>query len=253
MQKKRVIIADVDTEVRQRLACEIDNSQYLTVAAQTDNGERLLELCAQCDIVVMDLILMSMDGMEVLDQLSTWQNKPLVIVLSSFPVERIARLSIAQGVDYLMLKPCRTEAVVKRILQMARIDEEPTQQSVSYSLKAKLAPVFHEIGIPSHIKGYQYLRDAIIFAVEEPDIIGGVTKQLYPKIAKAYATSASGVERAIRHAIEIAWSRGDLDTLQHYFGYSVSNTKGKPTNSEFIALIADQLQLQLRGADVMDF
>ena len=113
--------------------------------------------------------------------------------------------------------------------------------------------IIHEIGVPAHIKGYQYLREAIILAVEDMDVINAITKVLYPQVAKTFQTTPSRVERAIRHAIEVAWDRGDLDTLQRFFGYTVSNTKGKPTNSEFIALIADKLQLQLKGADAASY
>jgi two-component system response regulator (stage 0 sporulation protein A) len=121
------------------------------------------------------------------------------------------------------------------------------------SIESMVTGIIHEIGVPAHIKGYQYLREAIIIAVNDMDVINAITKVLYPQVAKAFQTTPSRVERAIRHAIEVAWDRGDLDTLQRFFGYTVSNTKGKPTNSEFIALIADKLQLQLKSSEVANF
>jgi two-component system response regulator (stage 0 sporulation protein A) len=121
------------------------------------------------------------------------------------------------------------------------------------NIETMVTNIIHEIGVPAHIKGYQYLREAIIIAVNDMDVINAITKVLYPQVAKAFQTTPSRVERAIRHAIEVAWDRGDLDTLQRFFGYTVSNTKGKPTNSEFIALIADKLQLQMKSAEVGNF
>jgi two-component system response regulator (stage 0 sporulation protein A) len=139
------------------------------------------------------------------------------------------------------MKPCRASSVVERIRQLTS-----QQQFSRSSLETQVTTIIHEIGVPAHIKGYQYLREAILIAVEDLDVINAVTKVLYPEVAKRFGTTSSRVERAIRHAIEVAWDRGDLETLQKYFGYTVSTAKGKPTNSEFIAMIADRLQLQNR-------
>ena len=158
-------------------------------------------------------------------------------------------LAAAHGADYYMMKPCKLSAVMERIRQLAGQPqsggEEPGHLSgESQNLESTVTSIIHEIGVPAHIKGYQYLREAIIIAVGDMDVINAVTKILYPEVAKRFGTTASRVERAIRHAIEVAWDRGDLETLQKYFGYTVSNAKGKPTNSEFIAMIADKLQLE---------
>ena len=155
-----------------------------------------------------------------------------------------------------MLKPCDLSAVVERLEEM-QVSENlrlpaPRRNSKT-SIESMVTGIIHEIGVPAHIKGYQYLREAIIIAVNDMDVINAITKVLYPQVAKAFQTTPSRVERAIRHAIEVAWDRGDLDTLQRFFGYTVSNTKGKPTNSEFIALIADKLQLQLKSSEVANF
>lgn len=153
-----------------------------------------------------------------------------------------------------MLKPCDMTALVERLEEIR--DSAGMRQPAlmrkgqpEQSIEAMVTNIIHEIGVPAHIKGYQYLREAIIIAVGDMDVINAITKVLYPQVAKTFQTTPSRVERAIRHAIEVAWDRGDLDTLQRFFGYTVSNTKGKPTNSEFIALIADKLQLQLKGMD----
>ena len=253
MQKKSVIVADTSIEDRQQLVQAINSIPFLTAVAETGDGEELLSLSADCDIIVMDLVLRSVDGLEVLDKLRTLSTKPLIMVVSNFAPEWTVKLCVECGVDYLMLKPCKTESVIRRIIQLTQSATAVLHTPEPPELRFSVTSILHEIGIPTHIKGYQYLRDAIILAIEDHDAIDRVTKILYPKIARKYSTSACSVERAIRHAIEVAWDRGDLATLQRFFGYTVSNTKGKPTNSEFIALIADKLQLQLKSAEVTNF
>ena len=174
-----------------------------------------------------------------------------MLVLSSFARGNMAELAASCGADYYMMKPCKLSTVIERIRQMAAGSfqgdgegESARNGSREVSLESTVTAIIHEIGVPAHIKGYQYLREAILIAVADMEVINAVTKILYPEVAKRFGTTASRVERAIRHAIEVAWDRGDLETLQKYFGYTVSNAKGKPTNSEFIAMIADRLQLQ---------
>ena len=163
----------------------------------------------------------------------------------------MAELAAAHGADYYMMKPCKLSAVMERIRQLAGQPqsggEEPGRLSgESQNLESTVTSIIHEIGVPAHIKGYQYLREAIMMAVEDIESVSAITKVLYPSIAKKFKTTSSRVERAIRHAIEVAWDRGDIETLQNYFGYTVSGVKGKPTNSEFISMIADRLRLQMR-------
>lgn len=256
MQSKRVVIADTDVEIRHQLAQAVERTRGLDIVGQTDDGEQLLKMCyhGQCDVVVMDLILTAVDGLEVLDKLRTLHKKPAIIVLSSFAAENVAKLSIGQGVDYLMLKPCKVESVVRRIQQIALSTGVGDFHKTPISnLEMEVSAAIHAFGVPSHIKGYQYLREAIMLAMEDQDAIDRITKILYPKIAKDHATTACGVERAIRHAIEVAWDRGDVDTLYRVFGCTVSDAKGKPTNSEFIALIAERLQLRLKYAQAVHF
>ena len=239
-------MADASEEFRRLLVETLRGEGDLSVVGETGDGEAAVELCRQrqCDVLVMDMILASLDGVEVLSKVSAMTPKPKVLVISSFASGSVADLEAAKGADYFMMKPCRTSAVVERVRQMvtgARPAEEDTR---GQGLESTVTAIIHEIGVPAHIKGYQYLREAIMITVEDMDVINAVTKVLYPEVAKRFGTTASRVERAIRHAIEVAWDRGDLETLQKYFGYTVSNAKGKPTNSEFIAMIADRLQLQ---------
>ena len=163
--------------------------------------------------------------------------------------EYAAQAAEKYGVRYFISKPCGLQTVAERALEI--VDTERTAKRTRYpqaNVEALVTSMIHEIGVPAHVKGYQYLREAIMIAVDDMDVINAITKVLYPQVAKKFSTTSSRVERAIRHAIELAWDRGDLETLQKFFGYTVSNTKGKPTNSEFIALIADKLQLQLKSA-----
>ena len=170
--------------------------------------------------------------------------------------EYVSSAAANLGVRYLMLKPCDMGALVERLEEIrgGESTRHPEKRRPDKTgIETMVTGIIHEIGVPAHIKGYQYLREAIIIAVNDMDVINAITKVLYPQVAKTFQTTPSRVERAIRHAIEVAWDRGDLDTLQRFFGYTVSNTKGKPTNSEFIALIADKLQLQLKSSEVANF
>ena len=245
MEHKRVIICDAEEEYRIAAMELIRQTEGLEVCASTGDGEEALELIAelQPDALLMGLVIAKIDGLELLNQLSQMEGpRPKVLVCSAFVHGEIMNRVAELGVDYYMLRPNRTELVIERLLQLVQggVPELVKRQS----LEALVTAVIHEIGVPAHIKGYQYLREAIIIAVNDMDVINAVTKVLYPEVAEHFNTTASRVERAIRHAIEVAWDRGDIETLQKYFGYTVSNSKGKPTNSEFIAMIADRLQLQ---------
>ena len=242
--KKRIVLADAAEEFRQMLADMIGGEADLTVCAQTASGEELLDLIARHrpDVVVMDLMLSGMDGLEVLEELG--EDRPKVLVLSAFGGPALAGQISQRGGDYCMLKPCRPQSVVERARLLCDVPALQLQEEGdARDLERQVTAIIHEIGVPAHIKGYQYLREAIGLAVADMEIINAVTKVLYPAVAKKFGTTASRVERAIRHAIEVAWDRGDLETLQKYFGYTVSNAKGKPTNSEFIAMIADRISL----------
>ena len=246
--KKRILAADANEEFRRILTASLSEESDLEVVGETGEGTEALCLAERLrpDVVVMDLVLAKADGLEVLQALTRLEPRPRVLVLSGFVRGSVAELAAANGADYYMMKPCNLTAVAERVRQLAdgvAIGEDGGEDR---NLESTVTAIIHEIGVPAHIKGYQYLRESILIAVKDMDVINAVTKILYPEVAKRFGTTASRVERAIRHAIEVAWDRGDLETLQKYFGYTVSNTKGKPTNSEFIAMIADRLQLQRR-------
>ncbi len=248
MEAKKVVVADAGDEFRRILVDTINAEEDLTVVGDTADGAELIEICRQrqVDVVVMDMVLATMDGVEVLSRMSELTPKPRVLVLSGFAAGSLAELAAAGGADYFLLKPCKTTSVVERLRQIVTFSPTEDADARGRSLEGTVTAIIHEVGVPAHIKGYQYLREAILIAVDDMDVINAVTKVLYPEVGKRFGTTASRVERAIRHAIEVAWDRGDLETLQKYFGYTVSNAKGKPTNSEFIAMIADRLQLQRR-------
>ncbi len=242
-----ILLGDAAQELQTAFAEAAQSEPDLRLAGAPGDGEELLRLAElhRPDVVVMDLVLAGLDGVEVLSQLTGLLPRPKILVLSSFASSSVADLAASKGADYFMMKPCKSGSVVERVRQMVTaLRPGDAGAGSSGNLEATVTAIIHEIGVPAHIKGYQYLREAIMIAVEDMDVINAVTKVLYPEVAKRYNTTASRVERAIRHAIEVAWDRGDLETLQKYFGYTVSNAKGKPTNSEFIAMIADRLRLQ---------
>ncbi len=243
--RKRIVVADANEEFRRMLTACLGEEADLEVVAETGDGPEAVRLAERerPDVVVMDLVLARMDGLEVLQKLAELQDRPRVLVISGFVRGNVAELAAERGADYYMMKPCNLTAATERVRQLVNgAGEQP--QAQDRNLESTITSIIHEIGVPAHIKGYQYLRESILIAVGDMDVINAVTKILYPEVAKRFGTTASRVERAIRHAIEVAWDRGDLETLQKYFGYTVSNAKGKPTNSEFIAMIADRLQLQ---------
>ena len=253
MDKKRIVIADANEEFRLLFTQAVAAEEDMELVGDTSDGEQAAALArdGEADVVVMDLVLHSWDGLETLQAIRELPRRPRVLVLSSFARGEMAQLAAERGADYYMMKPCKLTAVLERVRQLADgvvpgSEEWPRQSAREQRLETTVTAIIHEIGVPAHIKGYQYLREAIILAVYDMEVINAVTKVLYPEVAKRFGTTASRVERAIRHAIEVAWDRGDLETLQKYFGYTVSNVKGKPTNSEFIAMIADRLQLQRR-------
>ena len=244
-----VLIADSAEEFCGGLSAALQRAGGFQVIGTASDGEQAIRMILERkpEILVLDLMLSKQDGLSVLKTISGMERKPITLATSAFLTEYVSSAAANLGVRYLMLKPCDMAAVVDR-LEEIRGGESLRFPSVrrndKTSIETMVTNIIHEIGVPAHIKGYQYLREAILIAVEDMDVINAVTKVLYPEVAKRYGTTASRVERAIRHAIEVAWDRGDLDTLQRYFGYTVNSAKGKPTNSEFIAMIADRLQLQ---------
>ena len=253
-----VIIADNSEEFCSALTTALHQTDRFRVLASASDGERAVALILERkpEILVLDMMLAKKDGIGVLKSLAGLDRKPTVLATSGFITDYVASAAANLGVRYLMLKPCDMSALVERLEEIRggeNLRTPAARHTGQQSIETMVTNIIHEIGVPAHIKGYQYLREAIIIAVEDMDVINAITKILYPQVAKTFQTTPSRVERAIRHAIEVAWDRGDLDTLQKFFGYTVSNTKGKPTNSEFIALIADKLQLQMKSAGVVNF
>lgn len=255
----KVLIADGNEEFCEQLKNKIGAMEGYVVSGVATDGVRAVELLTeqQPNVLILDLMLSKLDGMSVLKVVSAMEKRPVTLVMSSFVTEYVAAATANFGAQYFMLKPCDPQAVAERVAEIKETDtvHRPAGQLVrrqpEVNVEAMVTSIIHEIGVPAHIKGYQYLREAIMIAVNDMDVINAITKVLYPQVAKTFATTPSRVERAIRHAIEVAWDRGDLETLQRFFGYTVSNTKGKPTNSEFIALIADKLQLQLKNMETV--
>ena len=253
-----VFIADSAEDFCLGLTAALQRAGGFQVAGTANDGEQAVRMIEQLrpDVLVLDLMLSKKDGIGVLKAISALDHHPVTLATSAFITSYVSNAAANLGVRYLMQKPCDMAALVER-LEEIRGGENlrllPQRRNEKTNIESMVTGIIHEIGVPAHIKGYQYLREAIIIAVNDMDVINAITKVLYPQVAKTFQTTPSRVERAIRHAIEVAWDRGDLDTLQRFFGYTVSNTKGKPTNSEFIALIADKLQLQLKSSEVANF
>ena len=256
-KRTTVVIADNAEEFCSSLSAALQRTEGFHILGTATNGEIAINMVRERkpDVLVLDMMLAKQDGIAVLKAIANLDPKPITLATSRFVTDYVASAAANLGVRYMMLKPCDMSALVERLEEIrGNTKAQPApRQTDKNSIEAMVTGIIHEIGVPAHIKGYQYLREAIIIAVADMDVINAITKVLYPQVAKTFQTTPSRVERAIRHAIEVAWDRGDLDTLQRFFGYTVSNTKGKPTNSEFIALIADKLQLQLKSAQVANF
>ena len=242
--RRSVLLADANEEFRGMLREVIEKTEEFAVVGSTGDGTEALQILEQQkpDVAVIDVVLPGTDGLGILRRLKEQEARTKVIMLSAFCTDQVVAEAMNLGATYFLPKPCEAQTLLDRMNTAFGQPATPEERAVA--LKNRVTAVIHEIGVPAHIKGYQYLREAIIIAVNDLEVINAVTKVLYPAVAKRFATTPCRVERAIRHAIEVAWDRGDLETLQKYFGYTVSNAKGKPTNSEFIAMIADRLLLE---------
>ncbi len=209
----------------------------------------------QPDIVLMDMFMSNLDGVSVMRTIKkiSLSKPPVFVIISNFDSSMLEREALSAGAAYYVIKPFRAADLIERISDLMtccndenNFDSSGKIYSVDRELEITITDILHQIGVPAHIKGYHYLRDSIMMSVKHPEIINAVTKELYPSVAKKYETTSSRVERAIRHAIEVAWDRGDVDVLNSYFGYTIHNSRGKPTNSEFIAMISDRLRLHNR-------
>ena len=262
--KINIIIADDNKEFCNILNDYLLNQRDIIVTGIAKDGVEALKLIQEKkpDLVVLDIIMPHLDGLGVLERLATMDIDPMprIIVLSAVGQDKITQRAITLGADYYIVKPFDMDVFIKRIRQMFNntIYSDDVKKTLTYfdsnenkinknqpvDMISEITNIIHEIGVPAHIKGYMYLREAISMVVNDIELLSAVTKELYPTIGKKFNTTASRVERAIRHAIEVAWSRGQVETINKLFGYSIRNEKGKPTNSEFIAMVADKLRLE---------
>ena len=249
--KTKVLIADNTTEFGQICSEVFSGYGFETMTCQKD-GNKVVDAIAslQPNVVLIDLFLQNIDGLEVMSRSKWMGNHPKFIVMSSVDNPYFEQQAIETGASYYMLKPFDMNLLARRISELSGLGSGSRQVSSDQSLDLEVVvtDIIHQIGVPAHIKGYHYLRDSILMTVENKEMINSVTKLLYPAVAKRHGTTSSRVERAIRHAIEVAWDRGDVDVLNSYFGYTIHNLRGKPTNSEFIAMISDKLRLRLKTA-----
>ena len=248
----KVMVAEEGNEFGASCAAALRSNGFEVQLVPKD-GTQVLRLARQNspDVLVIDAFMPGLDAIGVLNGLSGTEKRPLVAVTTANSNPRLQQEIIESGADYYFIKPFDMQIFAERIKQMtgagyAGQNNILKMNGADNSLEVTVSEIMHQIGVPAHIKGYQYLREAIILAVNDDEIMNSVTKLLYPTVAKTYKTTASRVERAIRHAIEVAWDRGDVDVLSSYFGYTIQNSRGKPTNSEFIAMISDKLRLKMK-------
>ena len=263
--KIKVFIADDNAEFVSTLVTYLDSQDDMEVIATARDGLEAVEKITSVDpdIAILDVIMPQLDGLGVLEAINEKLDAiPICIMLSAVGQDKVTSRAMCLGAQYYVVKPFEMEVLVKRIRELVKNQSPETLSPVlkdvkttyievdnsKLNLEAKVTNIIHDVGVPAHIKGYQYLRDGIIMAVNDVDVINQITKQLYPDLAKKYKTTPSRVERAIRHAIEVAWNRGQIESMENIFGYTVNSNRGKPTNSEFIAMIADKLRLEIKTA-----
>jgi len=256
----KIIVADDNRDLCQILQNYLQNQKDLSIVGVAYNGFEAWELIQtkEPDLIILDIVMPNLDGLGVLERINTrtTMKRPKIIMQTAFGQESLTNEAMMLGVDYFILKPFDLDILSKRIRSLTQdlSTESPTQVTSSaypivttvrsgHNLVFEVTTLMHQIGIPAHVKGYQYIREAILMVVEDVSLLGAVTKELYPGIAKKSNTASSRVERGIRHAIELAWERGQTDTLKRIFGYSMNIERQKPTNSEFIALLADKFRV----------
>ncbi|MBQ2651495.1 MAG: sporulation transcription factor Spo0A [Clostridia bacterium] len=253
----KVLIASEPCDKRNMLEDALEKQGNIEICSIAENGAQLMDAYRRYrpQVVVARMMLSGMDGMAAARAIRKLSggDKTFMVVTSPFYSDSLSAEALELNVDYVLSEPASVDAIVERVCNFRRTPESVRQQKMKeargrHELEVKVTQIFREIGVPAHIKGYQYLRESIIIAVNDNEAVNSITKVLYPAVAKIFQTTPSRVERAIRHAIEVAWDRGDVEVLNSFFGYTVSNSKGKPTNGEFIALIADKLQLQMKSS-----
>ncbi|WP_087971634.1 sporulation transcription factor Spo0A [Oceanobacillus rekensis] len=258
MDKISVCLVDDNRELIQLMEDYFEEQADIEVIGTAYNGRDCITMLEQKepDVLILDIIMPHIDGLAVLNTLRTMDkiNKPNVIMLTAFGQEEVMKKAVDLGASYFILKPFDMDNLADQVRQVrgGNTITSPNANKTTqvarkkHDLEANITNIIHEIGVPAHIKGYMYLREAITMVYNDIELLGSITKVLYPDIAKKFNTTASRVERAIRHAIEVAWSRGNIDSISALFGYTINISKAKPTNSEFIAMVADRLRLEHR-------
>lgn len=252
MEKIRVLMIDDNIELVSMIKEYFNNHASIEVVLEASDGEQGIQVAkthqSEYDVIILDLIMPKRDGLSVLEELKRQDIDKKIIVLTSYNAQDMIRRVSELGVNYFILKPFELSDLERRIEDCGE-DKDYSNVSIDIyhnNLQISITKILHELGIPSHIKGYQYIREGISILYERPEVIGGITKELYPDIASKFDTTVSRVERAIRHAIEVSWNRGDWDLMEEIFGHSVDIDKAKPTNSEFIVTVADKLRLEFQ-------
>jgi len=259
MGKIKVCLVDDNQELVRIMEEYFETQEDIEVVGTAYNGRDSLELIVENkpDVVILDIIMPHMDGIAVLKEMKelSLDKQPNIIMLTAFGQEDVMKNAAQLGASYFILKPFDLEYLAEQVRQVSgetkierRTAKHPDHKQKKFDLEASITNIIHEVGVPAHIKGYMYLREAITMIFNDVELLGSITKVLYPDIAKKYNTTPSRVERAIRHAIEVAWSRGNVESISDLFGYTVSSSKAKPTNSEFIAMVADHLRLAYRAS-----
>jgi two-component system response regulator (stage 0 sporulation protein A) len=260
MSKIKLFIADDNRELVHIMQDYFNGQNDMEVIGIAHDGNECIRLLGEFnpDILLLDIIMPHLDGLGVLQKIKglNQAEKPNIIMLTAFGQEEVMRKAVEYGTSYFVLKPFDFENLTEKIREVHGSNhytthasfevKQPPQIDKGENIESSITNVMHDIGVPAHIKGYLYLREAITMVYNDIELLGSITKILYPDIAKKYNTTASRVERAIRHAIEVAWNRGNIDSITELFGYTVNVSKAKPTNSEFIAMVADKLRLKYR-------
>jgi two-component system response regulator (stage 0 sporulation protein A) len=263
MEKINVAVVDDNEKIIDAICNTLTKDDDIKIIGKARNGEEAYDLIHKTspDVVILDLIMPKMDGLSLMDKIhndGSLIKLPFFIITSAISNETVIQDAFGYGAGYYMLKPFELNMITDRVKSAKNYNKrlpenkkfiaanEDKQQFMDRNIESDVTAIIHDVGVPAHIKGYQYLREAIIMSVNDTEMLNSITKILYPTIAKKFQTTSSRVERAIRHAIEVAWNRGRMDTIDELFGYTINAEKGKPTNSEFIALIADKIRLEYK-------